>query len=343
MNEQTSPALREVLAACARYLQSACIQTTGIIQVPVVKADRIQWVGPCLRPNLSLGETNLNDLPRYLYGEGQLSRTETLTIWNDAVAGLLRERNARPVIEGRFPEVKFTRGRIPPTMPLLQLLCVLSWSGGTFKVTRKEAFLDLGSTRIGMNHRMIMWNGDLVRLPRQCTPNPPLALSIHMGKPQSGHESTTAVYRYLTRILPQLSPQLDLIFATAVTAGKEFEALLCHLFDLVPVESVESVEYPAGVWARARRTVMEATITPVPDLWAIFKNTSTRYAFEKLFGNASRKGRPTYSSALRKKHLSIIDQAESGDVNLTITRRTGDQVAAATKLLQLQRMIGQCK
>lgn len=340
MNEQNSLALREVLAECARYLQSACIQTTGIIQVPVVKSDRIRWSGPCLRPNLRLADADLNDLPRYLYGGHHVSRTEALLIWNSAVSGLLRDRNALPVIEARFPGIEFTRGRVGPTVPLFQLLCVLSWSGGTLRVTNKEAFLNFGSTRIGLNNRMVVWNGSMVRLPRQSARNPTPPLAIPVGKLRRGHEETTAVYRYLTRILPHLSDQLDVIFATAVAAGREFEDLLCHLFDLVPVESVE---YPAGVWARARRTVLEATITPLPDLWAILKGTCPRHTFERTFGNASRKGRPIYSAALRKKHLAIIDQAESGDVNLTVTKSTGDQVAAATKLLQLQKMIGPAK
>lgn len=337
MNEQQHTDLLNTLAACASELQTACIVKTGVIQLPSVPTDQMEWMSPCLHPRLSLGGVDLNVLPKLLYGGEPHPWGEARAIWNECVSDLFAKRDARPLIENIFPDISFVKGRCSPATPLIQLLCVLGWGHGTFKATATAATLTHGIDTLQIDARMVTHNGKRVRLPRQCPVTPDAALSRPIGRHRRASAKTTGLYRYLVRTLPHLAPHLDVVFSTAVAVGRDGESELTTLFDVV---SVPEAEVERGVWDQARRLVRESTTTPNAALWALLKGTMSYHAFTKLLGNPSRGKGSLYSSLLRKRHLAALDRAEGGEVNLTVTRLTGDQAEASAKLLQLQRMMG---
>jgi hypothetical protein len=213
---------------------------------------------------------------------------------------------------------------------------VLGWSAGITSFLRGEAHLRIGTRQIGVTQRLIEWNGKWVRLPRQCPVDVTAALTAPLGRRRRALEATTAVYRHLVHLFPLMAPQLDLIFSTAVAAGRDFEQQLTNLFD---VEKADQVERPQSRWDAARRIVREAKTTPNSELWELMRGAIPQRVFVPMFGNPNRMG-CAYSALLRKRHMAAIDKAENEIVLTQVFNVTGHKHEAATRLLKLQQMIG---
>jgi hypothetical protein len=336
MTDQGRSELTTAISTCAAALQTACIVKTGMIQVHSATTDKREWAGPALRPGVSYAGIDLNNLPRMLYSEDVVTSSEVESIWNTAVQAVLTSRDARVVVHDVFPSAPVLPARSSPAAPLIQLLCLLSWSGGTFVVTGSVAQLQIGSVTIGIDSRMINVNGEKVRLPRQCPVHPTQVLSMPAGGRKRALAETTALFRHLTRTFPESTLEIDTIFATAVAAGREFERKLFELHDVIHVDDAEKHE--DTIWTNARRIVRDAQLTPNRDLWSLLKGTVPHHAFNVLFGNPNRNDRATYSPTLRRRHTAALDRLESGQVALKV--KGGDQAEKAMKLLQLQRMMG---
>lgn len=337
MTEHGSNLLLTTLGDCIARLQSALIVKTGQVRVYVSPGDRRAWRGPALRPGIVLGDIFLNDLPRYLYGEQSLSLRSVRTAWEGAATELLTTRKPADAALPIFPDLPFTRRSAPPTAALVQLLCALWWSGGGFKVNRREAFLHVGAERFGLDQRIFTHGGMQRRLPRNCEVDPIQYLTMPLGMLKKASAEATAVYRHLCINLPDSVAALDVIFATAVHAGPEHEKVLSSLFDLTPIDSVPVT---ASVWSKARHIVNTSLESPQPELWALLKGTVNYKAFVRLFGNPHRAELVRYMPAMRRRHVAAIDQFENNEINLAQFTKVGPQVEAANNLLKFQQMMG---
>lgn len=337
MTEHGSNELLNLLGDCIARLQSELIVKTGQVRVYVSSGDRRVWRGPALRPGIMLGNIYLNDLPRHLYGEQPLSERSVRMTWEDAGNALLTSRKPADAAKVIFPALPFTTRSAPPTAALVQLLCALWWSGGEFKVDRREAFLRVGGARYGLDQRIFTHGGMQRRLPRNCEVDCIQYLTMPLGTLKKASADATAVYRHLCVNLPDSAPALDVIFATAVHAGPEHERVLTSLFDLTPIDPVPVT---ASVWSKARHIVNTSVESPQPELWELLKGTINQKAFTKLFGNPHRAELARYMPAMRRRHVAAIDQFENNEINLAQFTKVGPHIEAANNLLKLQQMMG---
>ncbi len=331
MTEQGSLELLAALGDCARDFQEALILKTKTDKVYSVLTDKREWSLPPLRPAGSPS----NPLLRLLYGERPLLMADRHEIW-DCVVDALYDDHGDPakLAQLYFPALPFTRA--PDSACLPQLLCALSWSGGDLIATRSEARLCFGQGVIEVNQRRLTHRGLPRRLPTGCQVDPRSLLERSLGKPKAGTTSTTAVYRQLAITLPEMLPAIDLAFATAVHAGREHEATLTRLFDVIPVDEINP---SSTVWVKARRVINTAVENPLPELWEIMRGTWTLEAFQSLLGNPHRKVR-YYPASTRAKHARVIDLAENSEINLQVFKKMGPQQAAAEALLNFQSLMG---
>lgn len=335
MTEQGSHDLLKCLSACASALQSEVIVKTGMNRVHATKNDRREWHGPPLRVNGEYAGINLSDLPRHLYGEAPMATAHRTEIWDVVVDEMFTLHKVVKLAKVYFPSIDFTSK--PPTAALTQLLCALWWSGGELKVTKTDAFLKIGSRRLGLDQRIVTHHGQQRRLPPDCVINPSTHLTMPIGQAKVATSETTAVYRHLVVTLPELVEKLDVIFATAVTAGPEYQAAITNMFDVIEVDDIPAT---ATVWAQARRIVNTAVETPTPELWRLLRGTLPYMAFTKMFGNPHRKNMSVYTAPLRKRHSASIDQFENGEINSAMFKKIGADLQAANNLLQLQSLMG---
>lgn len=337
MTDQGQNDLTKLIGECAAALQSALIVKTGKNRVFTVISDKREWRGPPLRPNIKFGGIDLNDLPKALYGEPHMLMSMRQEVWDVAVDWLCAGSSIAKLSGVYFPSVLFTSE--PRSAPLPQLLCALSWHGGKLEVTQQRASLCFGRGHypLEIDQRTMTHREERRRLPRACAVNPISLLTRPIGRAKSGSANTTAVFRHLSIEFPELNAELDVIFATAVHAGREYELMLSRQFDVVEVDDITAT---ATVWVQARRIVNTAIEAPYSELWVLMKDLMTQDAFTKLFGNPYRKRSPLYSARMRQHHASVIDRAENGEINLAVQRQVGGQVEAANNLLKLQQMMG---
>lgn len=338
MTDQGSNDLMKLLGTCADALQSALIVKTGKNVVFSVISDKREFYAPPLRPNMMFVGTDLNDLPRALYCDQHMLMGMRQEIWDCVVDEFFYSGKVVKLCKVYCPSITFTAE--PPSAALAQLLCALSWHGGTFEVTKTSATLKMARgvlPIIIINHRTVTHRGVPRRLPGGYTVAPSTLLARPLGRTKTGTPETTAVYRHLAVEFPEFVPALDVIFSTAVHAGREFEAILTRLFN---INAVDDITPTASVWVKARRIVNTAIQAPYVELWDLFKGTMSHTAFVKLFGNPYRGRAIAYSTQTRQRHAKVIDKAENGEIDFLVYQQVGGQLEAANSLLKLQQLMG---
>lgn len=332
----------EQLGEYASMLQTALIMKTRTDRVYSVPGDKREWRGPPLRPNIDYMGSNLNRLPRLLYGEGDLMMGMCQEIW-DTVCDSVYSTRGEPAELSRiyFPHITFSLA--PDASCLPQLMCAMAWSGEwaqrKFTVTKTECRLDFGPGILGLalDQRTVVHRGLRRRLPDGNDVNPLSLLSRPMGKARASAPDTTSLFRHLALTFPELTTTLNVIFSTAVHAGREFESVLTRQFDMIEVDDIATTT--ATVWVKARRVINTAVENPLPDLWAVLQGTWNLETFTALLGNPHRKS-STYSTAMRTKHARVIDLAESAQINLQVFKKVGPGQDAAEALLKFQSLMG---
>lgn len=338
MTNQGYDDLRVLLGDIATHLQSGVLFKLRTDRVYTVLNDKRGWSAPPLRPTGSFDMFKLDDLTRHLYSIGHWSMGYRQEVWDCIVDAVYDKRGDPAKLSSLyFPSIPFTSG--PKTACLPQLLCLMAQSGGSLEVTKDRASLIMvqGIYPLEIDQRRLSHRGEPRRLPGGCQVNPLSLLQRSLGKVKYGTSDTTALYRHLAITLPHMVPALEVVFATAVHAGREFEAILTSLFDMVAVDDITPT---ATVWVKARRLINTAVVNPLPELWTVLKGTWNLEAFTALMGNPHRAKGSIYSPTTRARHARTIDLAENSEVNLQVFKRVGPGVAAANNLLKLQSLMG---
>lgn len=338
MTEQGHNELTQALSGIAVELHKVCLRNTGgVNQVPCDPNAQRQWLGPPMRTNTSFAGIKLSDLAKHIYLEGSLTTSQSRQeIWDECVTDMLEGRSVSRIAHVNFPAVAFARA---PTAALAQLLWCLWGSGGRLDITQSHAFLQM-PVRIGFDDRVVVYKNTQVRLPKAARVNPAAVLAAPNGRRKVALAETTAVFRHLVLVMPEFASELDVIFATAIAAGREFEDILRNPFFLVPVDDDDLST--KTVWDTARNIVTKTTKHPNEELWALLRGKVSYAVFTKAFGAPVSRATP-YSPTLRSRHLVAINKFESGEVSAAVKKSAGDPVAAANSLLQLQSLMGSWK
>lgn len=335
MNDQNSNNLMSALSTCAAALQSECINKSGVIKVNAPIDERRSWAGPPLKPDLHYADVDLNDFAKFLYKGEDFSGLVLEHMWDHAVEMLFSTRQVAPAVKTFLPEMPVLRSGHAPTAPLIQLMCAGWWNGGNFETSTLAARLRAYGRSYILDQRTISIHKRTMRLPRGCQINPRQILQASTGRTRPASASVSALYRHLITTLPHRGPELNVIFSAAVTAGNEFCMRLTELFHIEKVERLDE----SGIWGQARRLVREATETPSKALWNLLKSRMSLRTFRPLFGDPSAPPRP-YTQTLMTKHVTAIDRIESGEIDLAVKKKTGEDLAAASRLLHLQQLMG---
>jgi hypothetical protein len=147
------------------------------------------------------------------------------------------------------------------------------------------------------------------------------------------------VFRHLSHALPDKVDELDVIFATAVMAGPEFQQQLTEPFDVERIP--DSVLAHDTVWQEARRIISTAQLNPCRQLWTLLSSRLTYATFTARFGVLAVVDGKPYSTLLRNRHTRAIDQLEGVGVHAAVVEAVGDSAAAVNSLLNLQKQMGQ--
>lgn len=338
MIEQGMNDLNTAINACAQEMQRMCIVKNGMNRVWSTSADRREWHGPTMIPNLHFAGIDLNMLPKHLYQGPQISPVDARSLWDRCVTAMFERQNFHQAINEVCPDLPLFGRTAPPTELLVQLLCVMWWAcGGKMNVTSMEVVLNIRGDKFLLDQRSVTHGTTRSRLLRGGAISPRQCVSRPLGRARLALPATTALYRHMCANFPGSAREMDVIFSTAVTAGLEFQKALTHLFDL---ESVTVDDLQIDVWARCRRIVNTSTTTPCSELWALLKGKISYHAFVKLFGNPHPTEQTPYRALTRKKHAASLDKVEGGEINFSLLELTGDQAAEVNNLLQLQRMMG---
>lgn len=344
MTDQGSKDLTKVLTDCAIFLRWALIDKTGSDTIEAVSMPKRLWRAPALRPNLTLNGINLNDLPRHLYGDELVTPEQFSGSWLRCVGEMLDSRYSKSHSE-LFPSLPFTQKPAPPTAMLTQLLCAGWWSGGTFTVSGKQAWLRVAGKNYGFDERVVMNHPYQTRLPRGCIISPNAYLTCSLGAEVEASHALGSLYEYLLQCFPHLSRELAAIFATAVDAGKPFQDILLNAFDVTLHQGIDPAS--GSDWDRARFLINTSITNPRAELWKILEPWVSHVTFAKVFGNPKTVTR-TFSEETRAAFRSNLDLCEAGEAELAVAKPVKVKVdeedqqreAAARNLLRLQQMIG---
>lgn len=332
--------LQTTLNQFAVALQTECIRRTGMNHVTCLPSDRRRWSAPPMRPGHKLFGQSLNDLAAALYGSS-LSEMQIAEAWRQAteIARTSRSRSGydvQRVIEPLLPNLPFTP---PPghgiAGTLVQFLCAASWSHGRFSASGHGAFLKLGSALLGLDGRSLITGKVRTRF-ITTMPFARCVVSPMRGRHDAAPE-TSAVYRHLCTVMPDLADQIDYIVAVAVTA--RCEATITDLFYIQ--EMPEPDGDFQGTWEEARKVVERAIENPLRRLYALLGPELGYTAFVKHFGNPHRPARVTYTQRARVRHLQLLDDVQAEQVTVAKLRAAGSkQAEEVNSLLELQRTIG---
>ena len=324
-----------LLQKCSSELQERLVKATDSNIIWAMPRDSRGWAKPALRPNQTFGSIDTNELSKVLYSSPKkLGRLQS-EVWDQAVDALMLDRKSvTGVASSYFPAISFFGTR----SCLVQLLYALSWSSpdADMTISLRDARLKVLNSHITIDHRTVTHRGVRRRLPESATVDPRIVLSLHMGSIRRGLFSTAAVYRHLAGIFPLKLRAIDTIFACAVTAGREFEAVLTSMFD---VRMAEESQDRDRVWVEARRIVRSSVVNPNLALWALLQSTMTLQSFTEVFGTPWSGLGKRYSHRQRTKHHDAISQVENDVVNRVVTGN-GTRTKAARALMKFQNMMG---
>lgn len=326
--------MHDTLQSCARFLKAQCINTIGSISTVGSDIDRVSFRGPPPVTDMVLGETRLDSLAQSLYAAPELDPAEYSKRWRVLAAALTRNPSDTAGI------IEWTR-EIMPALPmdkradgrilLARTMIVASWQGYALECEPLEFVLHIDGTSLRLERGAVEWPGYRRRFPMALKPRLTDAGRVWMGRAKGVEIKPSAAYRFLCTTLPDLSSEIEYIFAAA-THGRALDAIM-YEFDVD--EMAEPIlKGPSGTWARVRSIIMKSETWP---LRALTRELSRLYSaaevWERFASNNVIHG--PYSARMREKHLRIARELEAEQ----IAKVKGRPAESNHELLQLQEMI----
>lgn len=334
--------LMQIIRHCAAEIQQDRIRRTSMIRTDAAAPDRRDWRGPPLRPDRRLAGVSLDEVVRLFYGV-PLTVPKILSTWDLAAQLLAHGRSAReirPVLAAAVPGVPLAA---PPGAGaeelMAQWLQVCAWEHGRFDIAAGRAILKLDQGEIGLDRKGLLRIGVYRRYRHLHEVRTWDALRMPLGRLRRGLTPTSAVYRYLLGELPDKQFELDVLFATAVAAGRAYETAIYELFDVVKL--FDPVPPADSAWKQCRVLVETSLRNPTAQMYELLKLHIGYEAFKLHFGAPHRSYGSVYTARQRARHRAILDQIETGEISAMKLRLSGSPTGReVADLLDLQQLIG---
>lgn len=346
MPDIDSNKIRKVLTAATSELRDECIRRQGRISFRSTNISSVFLGNPPLLMDQPLGDVDLSELPKACYMRGELDPDDVIDTFKafvDARRSMRANEKALSLrLRETYPEVPWTTFKGSKVSELAQLLHVCSWYGHEGNLNSTEIWKRLNGYKLVIQSSAFEWgeagNVSRTRHPKSLRVN----FVAMLRSPMSGRLRSTAqcgsLYRFLHASLPDLSVQVDGIFAVAAYAGREYQEILVRGFDLTH----SFVGTPTSPELRDIRkcvsAINRATALPYDAIRGWLEPHIGEQAFLMVFGKRSSWTRHNYSPATMREHrrylLALQDQAIA-----RITHESAEQDNDPLEALQLQQMI----
>lgn len=290
-----SELVTEILSSCADALRQECIQRTGSIQF-VRAADYISVSAPPLSPKGEIGSYSLQDLVRATYASPLPPVLDQVVEgWRIAIAIIDQPRppvrRIVATLEEVHPQVPFSvQSGQDLRLLLVQFIIASGWYVGTPRITNRSATLILNRRdRLMVDVRSLEGVGTRRILATKIDFSPLSCMTMHLGRRIRLNLPLSALYRYLTRTLPDMMSEIAVLFSAAGYCGDAYTALLLDAFDIV--SDPETIKRERSTWEDAMRHVDRAVRPPYAELMSllvpsVMSSKEFRMAFGRPVGRA---------------------------------------------------------